>query len=311
MTSARAGGPVPVALFAYARTDTLEQTLGCLRENRIPLLYAFSDGPRSPEQHGAVERVRGILRAVDWTEVRLVERPRNLGLGLSIRSGVEEVLAAHDSLVVFEDDLRCIPGTYDYLCAALERYRDEPAVMSVTGFTHPRVTPAGVDGPYFDGRAECWVWGTWRRAWPGMDRDALTLMAEAAARGIDPRRYGDDLVEMARAEKARNLWAVRWSYLHMVRRGLCLRPPRSLVEHVGIDPLATNAGTDGTWAVPRLGPLPAEPVRWPEPVEHPDCARLWRKAFGGPVRRLRLALTGLLSRARGRSQRPRRRPRPR
>jgi hypothetical protein len=286
-----------VALFAYVRTDCLEQTLRCLRENGVPLIYAFSDGPRSPEQAEAVEQVRRILRAVRWAEMRLVERPRNLGLGVSIRTGVEEVLAQHESVIVVEDDMRCIPGTYDYLCQALERYRDEPKVLSVTGWTHSRVTPAGVDGPYFDGRAECWVWRTWRRAWRGMEKDALTHLRKAAARGIDPARYGDDLPEMARMEKAKNIWAVRWSYLHIAEGGLCLRPPRSLVEHVGFDATATNAAADFSWLHPSLGPLPASPVRWPEAVEHPDCARLWRTAYSHePKRSVRGFFTSLLGR---------------
>jgi hypothetical protein len=271
---------VPVALFAYTRTEVLQRTLECLRRNGVSLIHAFSDGPRSPERAAAVARVREILRGVDWAEVRLVERPRNLGLGVSIRAGVEEVLAAHGSAVVFEDDLEAVPGTYAFLCQALEVYRDEPRVLSVTGWTHPSVTPAGLEGPYFDGRTECLVWGTWRRAWRGMEKSAAALMAEASARGIDPRRYGDDLVQMAREEGARNLWAVRWSYLHISQGGLCLRPPHSLVEHLGLDAEATNAATAFRWANPSLGPAPAPPVRWPPPIEHPDCPRLWRRACG-------------------------------
>jgi hypothetical protein len=246
----------------------------------VRLIYAFSDAPKSPQHAEGVERVRKMLRAIDWAEVRLRERPENLGLGSSIRAGVEDVLAAHDSVIVFEDDLVCAPGTYAYLCAALERYRDEPSVLSVTGWTHPRVTPPATDAPYFDGRTECWVWGTWKRAWRGMEKDALTHMEEAAARGIDPRRYGDDLVDMAHAERARNIWAVRWSFLHIAQRGLCLRPPRTLVDHIGLDQHASNAGNEFFWANTSVGPVPAPPIRWPAPVEHPECPRLWRKACG-------------------------------
>jgi hypothetical protein len=288
--------PVPVALFAYLRTGPLERTLRCLRENGVRLIHAFSDGPKRQEQRPAVERVRQMLRAIDWAEVRVRERPVNLGLGVSIRSGVEEVLAEHEALIVFEDDLICIPGTYAFMCDALDRYRDEPSVFSVTGWTHPSVTPAGVGGPYFDGRPECWSWGTWRRAWRGMDDDALAHMQAAIARGIDPRRYGDDLVEMAKSEAARNIWAVRWSFLHIARGGLCLRPPRSLVDHFGGDEHATNVTDDLRWANARLGPLPAQPFEWPAPVEHPDCTRLWQRAGGGRWRRLRDAVAALIGR---------------
>jgi hypothetical protein len=90
---------------------------------------------------------------------------------------------------------------------------------------------------------------------------------------------------------------VRWSYLHIAEGGLCLRPPRSLVEHVGFDATATNAAADFSWLHPSLGPLPASPVRWPEAVEHPDCARLWRTAYSHePKRSVRGFFTSLLGR---------------
>lgn len=289
----------PVALFTYVRTETLQRTLRCLRENGVDLLYAFSDGPKSPDQIDAVERVRRMLRAIDWAEVRIRERRENLGLGRSIRAGVDEVLAEHDAIIVFEDDLVCVPGTYRYLCEALERYRDEPRVLSVTGWTHPRVTPAGVDAPYFDGRTECLVWGTWRRAWRGMEKDALAHMQDAIAKGIDPRRYGDDLVEMARREREKNIWAVRWSFLHIAAGGLCLRPPRSLVDHIGLDEHASNAGDQFFWATPDIGPAPSPPVAWPAAIEHPDCPRLWQKSCGR-AGMMRGALANLLGRLTGR-----------
>ena len=111
-----------------------------------------------------------MLRAINWCEVVLCERESNLGLGRSILTGVTEVLGKYETVIIFEDDLICVPGTYEYLCAALDQYKDDDRVMSVTGWTHPLVTPSDViDLPYFDGRAECWVWGTWARAWHGME----------------------------------------------------------------------------------------------------------------------------------------------
>jgi len=271
---------VPVALFAYARPRHLLRTLECLRANRVPRIYAFSDGPKTPEQRANVDEVRCLLRAVNWCEITIVERPHNLGLGESIRAGVAHVLSEHESLLVFEDDLICVDGTYAYLSAALAQYRDNARVMSVTGWTHPRITPDDVtDQPYFDGRAECWVWGTWRRAWQGMDQDAQTLMRRCEQNGIEPSAYGADLVDMALAERERNIWAVRFLYLHILNGALCLRPPRSLVEHIGFDAEATNAVAENGLANPPLRPCPPIPTAWPEPLEHPQARFLAATAF--------------------------------
>lgn len=273
---------VPVTLFAYARPDHLRRTLECLRENEVPLIYAFSDGPGSPDKEPAVGEVREMLRRIDWSEVVLCERESNLGLGRSILTGVSDLLREHDAAIIVEDDLICVPGTYDYLCRALKRYRDNPRVMCVTGWTHPRATPRDVtDRPYFDGRAECWIWGTWARAWQGMQEDARTLMQMCQANGIDIYRYGADLPSMAEAELKKNIWAVRFAYWQILNQGLCLRPPWSMVDHIGFDADGTNA-TEESWIKNTpLRPCPPVPREWPEALENAECTRLWRAIYGG------------------------------
>ena len=266
---------IPVALFAYSRPDHLREALGCLRENGVPLVYAFSDGPGSPDKAPAVARVREMLREIDWCEVVLCERDTNLGLGRSILTGVSAVLREHQAAIVVEDDLVCVQGTYQYLCAALGAYRDDRRVMSVTGWTHPLVTPSDVtDQPYFDGRAESLIWGTWTRSWQGMHEDAQTLMRKCQAEGIDIKRYGDDLPGMAEVELQMNIWAVRFLYWHMLNHGLCLRPPWSMVEHIGFDAQGTNTKAESWIKNPPLKSSPPIPVEWPEPVENPACSRL-------------------------------------
>lgn len=277
----RCESDIPVVLFSYARPSHLRRTLACLQEDQVPLIFAFSDGPRTPDKVGAVAEARDLLRAIDWCEVVLCERVTNFGLGRSIVAGVTEVLSKHEAAIIFEDDLICVPGTYAYLCAALKYYRHDPRVMSVTGWTHPMVTPPDViDQPYLDGRAECWVWGTWRRAWRGMDQNAMTLVRKCESQGLDVFRYGADLPEMAEVELKKNIWAVRLLYLHILNRGLCLRPPWSMVEHIGFDTEATNAREESWLKNSPLKLSPPIPQQWPEPVEHPACSQLHQKVYG-------------------------------
>ncbi len=270
---------IPVVLFAYARPVHLARVLGCLRENRVPLIYAYADGAKGGADAAAVGEVRALLRAIDWCEVRLTERPANLGLGRNVLAGVTAVTAKHESFIVWEDDLICVPGTYDWMGAALRHYAGDARVMSVSAWTHPRITPADVaDQPYLDARADCWVWGGYARAWRGMEQTAMEKLAATAARGLAPDAYGADLPQMARDEARKNIWAVRWLYHHLQHGGLCLRPPWSMVEHIGFDAGATHAGEALGWENPPLRAAPPLPSNWPEVVEHPECRRLWSAA---------------------------------
>ena len=275
---------IPVILFAYARPEHVARALACLRENRVPLLYVFVDGIKNSSDAVVVKEVRALVRRVDWCEVLVTERAENLGLGRNLLAGVTEVAVRHEAFIVWEDDLVCSPGMYDWLCAALRRYMDEPRVMSVTGWTHPRVTPSDVAGvPYFDARAESWGWGGYARSWRGMtDENALSKLQAAAARGVAPDTCGADLPEMARTEATRNLWAVRWLYHHLLHDGLCLRPPVSFSDHAGFDSAATNAQHAMGWAQASL-PARAIPLGvWPPVQENHACRILWRQAAPSP-----------------------------
>lgn len=276
---------IPVVLFVYKRLDVLERTVACLRDNSVPRLIIYSDGAKGAKDMSEVLSVRSYLAAIDWCDVEVRQRVCNYGLGKNILDGVSEVLQREEAVLVWEDDLICVPGTYDYLCAALRHYRNDARVMSVTGWTNRHITPSGIkDQPYLDGRADSLVWGTWRRTWQGMkDETALDKMLKIKLQGRDPAYYGGDLPAMAKREIPSNIWAVRFLCHHILNKGLCVRPPWSMVEHIGFDARSTNAVSKNVWFVNgTLSPCPPIPSIWPDPVENPECAGLWRKRCPRP-----------------------------
>ena len=276
--------PVPVAYFAYRRADLVARTLAALRENRVPLVYAFSDGARGDEDAEDVEAVRRILRAVDWADVRLIERPVNLGVDVSEPRGISEVLQHHDAVIVCEDDIELSPGSYPYLTAALERYRDDVRVMSISAWTHERLTPPdALDAPHFTGRFPCWGWATWRRAWAGFPGEAPEQLRDLCiARGVDMARYGNDVAMLADDPAAKLTWDYGFSLHMLLHGGLTLLPPRTMAAHIGYDSRATHPQDSTGWEdSPASAPRP-EDVRWPPVRENPASAALFRRALDVP-----------------------------
>jgi len=274
---------IPVVLFVYARPDTLQRTLAALKSNPIPLLYVYCDGAADAGVADKVRQVRAMVHEIDWCRTEIFENARNLGLGTSIRTGVTDVLSRHEAAIVFEDDIVCVPGTYEYLAAALRHYASVPEVMSVSAWTHPDVQPADVVGvPHFSGRFACWGWGTWRRAWDGMHVPAMKLLRACRFRLRDIYRYGADIPGAAFQERVRNVWAVRFVLLHMLRRGLCLYPPHSLSMHIGFDQGSTNFRNVRVLEHQELQVAPAIPKQWPVACEHPDSPGRWQGVWGQP-----------------------------
>ena len=298
---------VPVALFAFRRADLLARTLASLRANGVPLIYAFSDGARNSAEEADVAEVRRILRAVDWAEMHLVERPENLGLTPSVIGGVSEVLASHEELVVCEDDIEFAPGTYAYLKAALERYRNEPRVMSISGWTHPRMTPADAqDAPHFTGRFLSWGWATWRRAWAGFPGlSAAELRDRCATRGIDIAKHGRDVADWF-AKGVEHVGYDYMFYLHMMLHdGLTLLPPHAMTVHHGNDVRASHPQDRTEWKDRAESPPPLGEIRWPEVRENAGSAECWRRAMEPPpppslVKRIRRRLARIVRERLGR-----------
>lgn len=276
--------PIPVVLFVYKRQDKLGRVLECLKLNEIPLLIVYSDGPRNASESEAVARVRDLIRSVDWCEVRLRTSAKNIGLGRSIRRGVCEALREYGSAIIIEDDIECVTGTYAYMCAALKAYEHDNRVMSISAYSHPRLVPLDVhEAPYFDGRYSCWGWGTWRRAWRGMSIPAPVLAYLCWLIGRSPARYGSDLLVAAESEWQRNIWAARFALLHIMRRGLSLRVPWSMTNHMGFDDSTTSPGYKDVWQHPGLRPCPPIPAEWAKAEEHPQAAALNRRAYGADI----------------------------
>ena len=189
-----------------------------------------------------------------------------------------QVFNSYNAAIVFEDDLICVEGTYRYFVEALNRYQNVPTVMSITAWNNTELIPSGLQGrPYFDGRTESWGWATWRRAWEGLTRtNAMTLLEQYRHVGDDICHYGEDIPGMALMESERNLWLVRWILWHLLQRGLCLRPPHTMIEHIGYSPTASNATMSEWIQDDRPQPFHLNPTDLPSPQEHPDAARLWR-----------------------------------
>jgi len=157
----------PVALFVYNRTDHVQRTLKSLMVNELADrsdLYIFSDGPRenaSEKQIQKIKEVRNLIREKKWCgKVEIIERKENLGLAVSIISGVTEVVNTYGKIIVLEDDLILSPGFLNYMNDGLSLYESDNRVFHIAG--HIFETNHELPDTFFYNETSCWGWGTCR-----------------------------------------------------------------------------------------------------------------------------------------------------
>ena len=238
---------IPVALFVYNRPQHTQKVVDALRENNIPLLYIFSDGPKDAADALKVEETRKALDRIDWVKKAVVKEKINKGLADSIAAGVSRVLGEHNEVIVLEDD--CLPYAdfYSYMCQCFKRYENEEKVFCVSAYLHPVKSSIFKGYPYdvfFWKRFWSWGWGTWRRAWEKYEPDIERLMDAVTVKGINLKKFGKDILPTVKAHRNGkiNTWDVRWLLTMIVNDALSVYPVRTCIKNIGFDGSGIHCG---------------------------------------------------------------------
>jgi len=237
----------PVAVFAYNRPAHLQKTIDALSENALAAqsdVFIYLDGPKTENDFVANKKIQEICNgANEFKSLTLVRRDRNFGLASSITSGVTELCESHGRVIVLEDDLVTSPFFLTYMNDALDLYQNEEAVASIHGYVYP--IDATLPETFFLRGADCWGWGTWKRAWDHFEPNGSLLLNKIKDLQLeDEFNFGGSSrnTEMLEDQIAgrNNSWAIRWHASAFIKSMLTLYPGRSLVKNIGNDGSGTH-----------------------------------------------------------------------
>ena len=238
---------VPVVLFLFNRPDTLARVVDVLRRARPRLVLVVADGPRPdwPQDAALCRAARAVVERFDWPcDVVRDFAETNMGCSARITSGLDWAFQEVSEAIVLEDDVVPDPTFFAWCARMLDRYRDEPRVMHVSGRNHlGRWTETG-EGHCLLHRGSVSGWATWRRAWqlkvpmPGTPDDLARVATNAA---IDPLVVDNFLMlqELAVIGKFQS-WDTTWELRKALAGGLSVVPSVNLVAHIGYGPEATH-----------------------------------------------------------------------
>lgn len=233
----------PVCLFVYSRLAETRRTVEELRASNGATetdLHVFSDGPK-PGAEQKVAKIREYLATIDgFKSIVVHEAERNKGLAASIIEGVSRVLQEHESVVVLEDDLLVSRNFLDFMGTALEKYRDNRKVLSVSGFSFPIEHANGYQyDAVFGIRASSWGWATWKDRWEKVDWSCAGYW-KFRRNPIARWRFnagGSDMSRMLDRQMAGkiNSWAIRFCFHQHLHGMVDVVPVVSKVQNIGRD----------------------------------------------------------------------------
>lgn len=254
----------PILFLFFNRPETAGRVFAEIRAARPERLFLAADGPRTASAGDAelCQRTRASVEGlIDWPcEVQRLHRDKNLGCREAVSSAIDWFFSHVEEGIILEDDTLPDPSFFHFANAMLERYRNNSAVMHISGNNHQHGRIRG-DGAYYASRfAHSWGWATWRRAWKLYDHDmngfpenwkAVSAQCRLA---VPIQAWWKMALENTRAGVV-NTWDFQWHYTIMKNTGLCLIPNQNLVCNIGVGADATHMKQKDVASTIKLGSL--------------------------------------------------------
>ena len=238
----------PITLFTYSRADHTKSAVESLLKNKEAAesdLFIFSDGPKTEEKRKAVEENRKYIHTITgFKSVHIVEHEKNQGLANSLIAGITEIVNQYGRVIVVEDDLILSPYFLQFMNEALEKYKDEDRVASISAFLNPIDCEA--PDTFFLRYFACWGWATWKRGWDILINDDRVLLKQLRWKKNDFNIGGTGpFYGILYCDKIglNDSWAVRFYASQFLAGKLQLFPGRSMAIQTGTDSRGTH-GTD-------------------------------------------------------------------
>lgn len=213
----------PIILFVYNRPNHLTKTLEALARNTLAInsdLYIFSDGPKNLVEAQKINEVRLICERIQgFASVNISKSIGNKGLAESVIQGVTHVLKKHNSCIVLEDDILTSIDFLEFMNEALNAYKYQSEIISISGYNYPNQMEKIVSGDVFLAcRSSSWGWATWADRWKDVDwsvsdyEDFIGNQDEISKF----KRGGNDLVNMLSMQMKGKIdsWSIRFDYFH-------------------------------------------------------------------------------------------------
>jgi hypothetical protein len=226
-------------LFAYKRVPYLKESIRILIECGVSRIYVAIDGPKDEQDEFEQRELLDFLTGLnpDTCEIILWKRTRNLGIALSIISGLDWFFSHEEAGIIVEDDLKFDCAFVDFIFEGLEKYKQENEVWLISGSNF--LNSRGPDVQYVN-YPMIWGWGTWGSRWS----EIRQFIPELKVSLKDFRFSKVHLFWLIGLLRVRDLsidtWDIPIAYLMRRRKRYCVLPPVNLVSNMGFDQFSTH-----------------------------------------------------------------------
>ena len=239
----------PVVLFIFRRPELTRRVLEVLRLVQPRHLLVVSDGPRAsgPSEAELCQAARGVIEEVDWPcQVYRNDAAVNLGCGRRVATGIAWTFEQFEEAIFLEDDCLPDPSFFEMARQLLEVYRDDPRVMTLSGFNPLGSWRSEQQSYCFSRYGSHWCWATWKRAWLHYDYDMQELDKPGSLVRLQDEVADPEMLVSMRAVWDRirqgnlDTWDSQWRLAQLLQGSWSVVPAVNLVSNIGFGRQATH-----------------------------------------------------------------------
>lgn len=240
----------PVGISVYTRLAHFKRAIEALQRNTLAPrtnLIIYSDAPSKDEDIPLVDGVRLYAKSIDgFRTVTVIERPNNYGGVKNAHKAVLQLVRIFKQAIFIEDDIETAPGFLAFMNDALDFYRNDLSVTSISGYSPPlnNINNYVTKDFYVMNRFCGWGCGLYERTATWLSQKISPQEFDALENKEVLCEFGQDVLSMVKKEVDGELDAadVRCMFRQAVHNCATIYPKHSLVQNFGHDGSGYHCG---------------------------------------------------------------------
>ena len=238
-----------IAVFCYKRAAKLKQSMEALLKNpecsEMDIIF-FCDGAKAEKDLAGVIATRNYINSLSgFRNIYKQFREKNVSTGPNFEQGIRYLCQHYDQFIVIEDDLVVTPNYLRYMLDALDFYRNEKSIFTVSGFAFPLKTADYKYDTVIHKRFSCYGWASWSNRVKNVVWDPHQLEAIRQTSPNFKSRLNKEGMDLYRILKKQlngtiSTWDIQMQ-VHLVENNLkVVYPVLSKASNIGFDNESTN-----------------------------------------------------------------------
>jgi len=239
----------PISVSVYTRLWHFQQCIESLANNKLAQyskLYVFSDAPK-PGDEEKVLAVREYAKKIKGFKEVILKFQQENDRKRNVTDAREIPLNEHGKMIRMEDDNIVGPHALQFINEGLVLYKDDPIIISITGYSPPIGQNKYVHGDaYLSYFFSAWVFGVWKEKkylqFLSLEKPYADMISSgllSRVKSIHPK-LPDALKRMD--EGTHRAGDQKLSYF-MIKHGMYqIKPVQSMVRNIGNDGSGVHCG---------------------------------------------------------------------